>query len=204
LNTCMNADPAVVESTSLSLKLRRNCTAGETSDPKVAVAITHLGGVQGPVAVVVVTLVVDVVPVVVGMMSITDAEPVRVPAVPVTAMTVVPPGAALETARVSTEVTLLPAGGVTGLVLKTPLTPDGSVGTARVTGELKLPIDCTVIVVVPTPPGLIVSVPGLADMVNDAAVVGEVAVVVVVVVPVAVNGNVAESSGPKFDIAVTV
>ena len=204
MKTCINADPAVVESTSLSLKLRRNCTAGETSDPKVAVAMTHLGGVQGPVAVVVVTLVVDVVPVVVGMMSITDAEPVRVPAVPATAMTVVPPGAALETARVSTEVTLLPAGGVTGLVLKTPLTPDGSVGTARVTGELKPPIDCTVIVVVPTPPGLIVSVPGLADMVNDAAVVGEVAVVVVVVVPVAVNGNVAESSGPKFDIAVTV
>jgi len=165
--------------------------------------MTHFGGVQGPVAVVAVvaTLVVDVVPVVMGMMSITDAEPVRVPAVPVTAMTVVPPGAALETARVSTEVTLLPAGGITGLVLKTPLTPDGSVGTARVTGELKPPIDCTVIVVVPTPPGLIVRVPGLGDMVNDA---GEVAVVVVVVVPVAVNGNVAESSGPKFDIAVTV
>ena len=202
MKTCMNADPAVVESTSLSLKLRRNWTAGEASDPKVAVAMTHFGGVQGPVAVVMVAvLVVDVVPVVVGMMSITDAEPVRVPAVPVTAMTVVPPGAALETAKVSTEVTLPPAGGVTGLVLKTPVTPDGSVGTARVTGELKLPIDCTVIVVVPTPPGLIVSVPGLADMVNDA---GEVAVVVVVAVPVAVNGNVAESSGPKFDIAVTV
>jgi len=164
--------------------------------------MTHLGGVQGPVAVVMVAvLVVDVVPVVVGMMSITDAEPVRVPAVPATAMTVVPPGAALETANVSTEVTLLPAGGVTGFVLKTPVTPGGSVGTARVTGELKLPIDCTVIVVVPTPPGLIVSVPGLADIVNDAAVV---AVVVVVAVPVAVNGNVAESSGPKFDIAVTV
>jgi hypothetical protein len=165
--------------------------------------MTHFGGVQGPVVAVVVTLVVDVV--LVGMMSITDAEPVRVPAVPVTAMTVVPPGAALETARVNTEVTLLPAGGVTGLVLKTPLTPDGSVGTARVTGELKLPIDCTVIVVVPTPPGLIVRVPGLADMVNDAAVVGDVDVVVVVVVVVpAVNGNVAESSGPKFEIAVTV
>jgi len=156
------------------------------------------------VVAVVTALVVDVVPVVMGMMSITCAEPVRVPAVPVTAMTVVPPGAALEIARVNTEVTLLPAGGVTGLVLKTPLTPDGSVGTARVTGELKLPIDCTVIVVVPTPPGLIVRVPGLGDMVNDAAVVGEVAVVVVVVVTVAVNGNVAESSGPKFDIAVTV
>jgi len=51
LKTCINADPAVVDSTSLSLKLRRNCTAGETSEPNVAVAITHLGGVQGPVAV---------------------------------------------------------------------------------------------------------------------------------------------------------
>jgi hypothetical protein len=51
LKTCMNADPAAVESTSLSLKLRRNCTAGAASDPNVAVAMTHLGGVQGPVAV---------------------------------------------------------------------------------------------------------------------------------------------------------
>jgi len=48
LKTCMNADPAVVESTSLSLKLRRNCTAGEASEPKVAVAMTHFGGTQGP------------------------------------------------------------------------------------------------------------------------------------------------------------
>jgi hypothetical protein len=48
----MNADPAVVESTSLSLKLRRNCTAGEASEPKVAVAMTHFGGTQGPIDVV--------------------------------------------------------------------------------------------------------------------------------------------------------
>jgi len=59
LKTCMNADPAVVESTSLSLKLRRNCTAGEASDPNVAVAITHFGGVQGCVAVLKVDVVVD-------------------------------------------------------------------------------------------------------------------------------------------------
>ena len=61
MKTCMNVDPAVVESTSLSLKLRRNWTAGEASDPKVAVAITHLGGVQGPVAVLIVVMVTDVV-----------------------------------------------------------------------------------------------------------------------------------------------
>jgi hypothetical protein len=47
----MNAEPAFVDRTSPSLKFRRNCTAGEASEPKVAVAITHLGGVQGPVVV---------------------------------------------------------------------------------------------------------------------------------------------------------
>jgi hypothetical protein len=45
----MNAEPAFVERTKRSLKLRRNCTAGEASEPKVAVAITHFGGVQGAV-----------------------------------------------------------------------------------------------------------------------------------------------------------
>jgi len=45
----MNAAPALVDRTNLSLKFRRNCTAGETSEPKVAVAIIHLGGVQGDV-----------------------------------------------------------------------------------------------------------------------------------------------------------
>jgi hypothetical protein len=38
----MNAEPALVERTKLSLKPRRNCTAGETSEPKVVVAIMHL------------------------------------------------------------------------------------------------------------------------------------------------------------------
>lgn len=197
----MNAEPALVGRTSLSLKLRRNCTAHDTSEPKVAVAIMH-GLVV--VAVLDATLVVAVVVVGVGMISISDVEPVSVPAVPVTPMTVVPAGAAVETARLSTDVTLFPAGGVTGLVLKMPVTPDGSVGTARVIGELKPSMDCTVMMVAPTAPGLMVSVPGLADMVNDAAVVGEVDVVVVVVVTGTLNGNVAESDGPKFDVAVTV
>jgi hypothetical protein len=35
----MNAEPALVESTKPSRKLRRNCTADETSEPNVAVAI---------------------------------------------------------------------------------------------------------------------------------------------------------------------
>jgi len=47
----MNAAPALVDKTSLSLKFRRNCTAGEASEPKVAVAMIHLGGFQAPVVV---------------------------------------------------------------------------------------------------------------------------------------------------------
>jgi hypothetical protein len=39
----MNAEPAFVERTKLSLKPRRNCTAGEASEPNVAVAIMQLG-----------------------------------------------------------------------------------------------------------------------------------------------------------------
>jgi hypothetical protein len=103
----MNADPAVVESTSLSLKLRRNCTAGEASDPKVAVAMTHLGGVQGPVAVdtvvavdttedvvwtvVVAVVVLVVVGVVVAVVNVVDVviAVVAVVAVPPTANAVV-------------------------------------------------------------------------------------------------------------------
>jgi hypothetical protein len=40
----MNAEPAAVDRTSPSRKLRSNCTAGETSEPKVTVATKHLGG----------------------------------------------------------------------------------------------------------------------------------------------------------------
>lgn len=149
-----------------------------------------------PVVVVVVAVVV-----VTGMMSTSDVEAVSAPDVPVTAMIVVPPGAEPDTARVSTEVTLSPAGGVTGLVLKTPVTPDGSVGTDRVTGELKLPIDCTVTMLVPTPPRLMVRVPGLTDRLNEG---GVVAVVVVVVVVTVVTSNVAEADFPVLPTTIIV
>lgn len=199
MKTSMNAEPALVERTSPSLKFRKNCTAHETSEPKVAVAIIH-----GLVVVVVATLVVDVAVVVMGMMSITCVEAVSVPDAPDTAMVVVPPDAPPETAMLSVEVALSPAGGITGFVLKMAVTPAGSVGTASVTGELKPPMDCTVTMTVPTPPGLRVRVLGLDDMVKYGAVVADVVVVVVVVVGVTVNVLVAESLEPRFDIASTV
>jgi hypothetical protein len=61
----MNADPALVDRTKRSLKFRRSCTAHETSEPNVAVAITHgLGDVVRVVTVVTVVAVVAVVGVV--------------------------------------------------------------------------------------------------------------------------------------------
>jgi hypothetical protein len=39
----MKAEPALVLTTKLSLKPRRNCTAGAASEPKVAVAIMQEG-----------------------------------------------------------------------------------------------------------------------------------------------------------------
>jgi hypothetical protein len=113
----------------------------------------------------VVALVVAVVAVVVtGMISVSDAVDVSPPAVPATARIVLPVGAVFETVKLSTELVLPPAGGVTGLLLKPPVMPSGSVGTERVTGELKLPIDRTVIVTVPIPPRLIVIVLGFVEM----------------------------------------
>jgi hypothetical protein len=47
----MNAEPAFVERTSRSLKFRRNSTAGDASEPNVAVAIMHLGGLKGAIVV---------------------------------------------------------------------------------------------------------------------------------------------------------
>ena len=43
MKTFMKAEPALVWRTRPSLKLRRNCTAGAASEPKVAVAIMHTG-----------------------------------------------------------------------------------------------------------------------------------------------------------------
>jgi len=210
----MNAEPARVERTKRSLKSRRNCTAGEASEPNVAVAIMHSAiGLQGAVvvrvvavavAVVVTTPVVAVVAVVtVETMSVTATVAVSPPPVPDIGMTVVLAGAVFEMARESTELVVPPADGVTGLGLKPPLTPDGSVGAARVTAELKAPIDCTVTVIAPTPPGLTVRLAGLAERVNVGAVVGVVAVVVVVVVT-AVTVNVPLAAFPVLPTARTV
>ena len=198
MKTSMNAEPALVDRTSRSLKLRRNCTAGETSEPKVAVAIIHFVGKMGGVVVFVVTLVVVtggpvvVVVVVMATMSVTATVAVSPPPVPLTVMMVVLAGAVPETARENTELVLPPAGGVTGLGVNPPVTPDGNVGTARVTAELKPPIDCTVTMAVPTPPGLIVRLLGVTVRVNE----GTAVVVVVVVVVVGVTVNVALADFP--------
>jgi len=178
----MNADPALVESTSPSLKLRRNCTAGETSEPKVTVAMMH--GLDGLVVVPVVAVVVAVV--VVGVtISSTAAVLVSPPPVPLTRIIVVLAGALLEAAMDRTEFVVPPAGGVTGLGLKPAVTPDGTFGTERVTGELKEPRDCTATLIVPTPPGLRVRLLGVTVIVNAAPVV-------VVVTAIAVNDPLAD------------
>jgi hypothetical protein len=149
----------------------------------VAVAITH-----GLVVVVLVAVVTDVVAVVVVVVttSVTGTVAVIPPPVPLTVMMVVVPGAVLETAIPSTELVASPAGGVTGLGVKPPVTPDGNEGTDRVTGELKEPIDCTVTLIVPTPPGLRVRLLGLTDSVKEAAIV------VVVVAAVTANDPLAD------------
>ena len=117
--------------------------------------------------------------------SDTDAEAVSPPPVPLTAMIVVLAGALLEATMDSTELVTSPAGGVTGLGVKPTVTPDGTVGTDRVTGELKEPRDCTVTLMVPTPPGLRVRLLGVTDTVKEAPVV-------VVVTAVAVNDPLAD------------
>jgi hypothetical protein len=133
----MNAEPAFVERTKLSLKPRRNCTAGEASEPKVAVAITHFGGCQGPVVVLVVALVTLVVVAVVvpWMMSVSPTVSVVLPGgpVPMIVMIVMVEAAFGAIARESTETVEPPAGGVTGLGAKVPDTPAGNEATARFT-----------------------------------------------------------------------
>ena len=115
-------------------------------------------------------IVVDV-EVVVVTISVTGTVAVSPPPVPLAVMMVVLPGAAAETAIDSTELVEPPAGGVTGLGVKPPVTPEGNVGTDRTTGELKEPRDCTVTLMVPTPPGLRVRLLGVTDTVNEAAIV---------------------------------
>jgi hypothetical protein len=179
----MNADPAVVDSTSLSLKLRRNCTAGETSEPNVAVAITHLGGVHGDVAVLSVVVCVEVV-VVDWMTIVSAAVATDVPLVPVIVMAVVDVGAPVATPIESVDVEVLPDGGVTGLGLNPPVTPAGN-GAARVTGELKPPLEETVTMIVAVPPGLMTTLLGLTERPNNGvAVTTNVALADLPVLPV--------------------
>jgi len=142
------------------------------------VAIIHFGGTQGPVVVTVEPVIVVDVEVVVVTISVTGTVAVSPPPVPLTVMMVVLPGAAAETAIDSTELVEPPAGGVTGLGVKPPVTPEGNVGTDRTTGELNEPRDCTITLMVPTPPGLRVRLLGLTDTVNEAAIVVVTAVTV--------------------------
>ena len=81
----------------------------------------------------------------------TDVVAESPPPMPVTGIEVVVEGVALETAIESEEVVV--PGGVRGLGLNPPVTPDGIVAV-RVTGELKPPTDKTVTVIVAVPPGL--------------------------------------------------
>jgi hypothetical protein len=120
------------------------------------------------------------------------------PPVPLKLTIVVLPGALGETAKDSTEPVMPPAGGVTGLGEKPPVTPEGNVGIDRVTGELKEPVDCTVTAMVDTAPGSRVRLSGLMDIVNSPTV----AVVVVVVTAVTVNVPLADF--PVLPIAITV
>jgi len=106
-------------------------------------------------------------------------------------------GALGEAARDSTEPVMPPAGGVTGLGVKLLVTPAGSVGIDRVTGELKVPVDCTVTATVATAPGLRVRLSGLRVSVNSPTVA-------VVVVVTAVTVNVPLADFPVLPIARTV
>jgi hypothetical protein len=173
----MNADPAVVETTSLSLKLRRNWTAGAASDPNVAVAMTHLGAVQTPLVVAVVVAVVTVAWTrIVKAVVATD-----VPLVPVIVMAVVDVEASVATPIESVDVTVPPEGGVTGLGLNPPVTPAGN-DVARVTGELKPPLEETVTITCDAAPGVTMILLGLTERPNDVTV--NVALAALPVLPV--------------------
>ncbi len=130
--------------------------------------MTHLGGVQAPV--VVDTLVVIEVVTVDWMTIVSTAVATDVPLVPVIVMAVVDVGAPVATPIKSVEVTVLPAGGVTGLGLNPPVTPAGK-GAARVTGELKPPLEETVTMTVAVPPGLMTTLLGLTMRPNNGVAV---------------------------------
>ena len=130
---------------------------------------------------------------------------VSVPEVPVTVIVVVPVVAVADAVKVKTEVALLLAGGVTGLVENAAVTPLGKPEALNVVAELKLFWLVTVIVLVPVAPWVTLSEAGAAARVklgvvetpvpDKLAVCGlpvalSVSVIVPVRVPAAVGVNV--------------
>src|SRR6202047_4770421 len=93
------------------------------------------------------------------------------PEVPGTVTLVVPVVAVGEAVRVSVEVALPFAGGVTGLVEKAAVTPLGSPVALSVVAELKPLRLAMVIVLVPLPPCVTVSDDGEAPMVKSGVAV---------------------------------
>jgi len=93
------------------------------------------------------------------------------PEVPLIVMLVVPVVAVPDAVKVSVDVALPFAGGVTGLVEKAAVTPLGNPEALRVVAELKPLTLVMVIVLVPLPPCVMVSEEGDAPIVKSG--VGE-------------------------------
>jgi len=93
------------------------------------------------------------------------------PEVPLIVMLVVPVVAVPDAVKVSVDVALPFAGGVTGLVEKAAVTPLGNPEALRVVAELKPLTLVMVIVLVPLPPCVMVSEEGEAPIVKSG--VGE-------------------------------
>lgn len=109
---------------------------------------------------------------------------VIVPDMPVIVIAVVLEGAVPETPIDSVEVTVPPAGGVTGLGLNPPVTPAGKVAD-NVTGEAKAPDERSVMRTLPVPPWPTTRLLGLAERLNSGvAVTVKVALADLPVLPV--------------------
>jgi len=93
------------------------------------------------------------------------------PDVPVIVIVAAPVAAVLEAVRVSVEVTLPFAGGVTGLVENAAVTPLGKPEALRVVAELNPPVLVMVMVLVPLLPCVTVTDAGEALIVKFGAVV---------------------------------
>jgi len=141
--------------------------------------MTHLGGVQTPVAVDTVVAVVTVP----WMTSVTVVCVVSPSPAPATVIIAVVEVAVLDTTKESVDCTEPPDDGVTGFGARPPETPVGNDATSA-TGELKPPKDCTVTTTLAVPPGFRVRLLGLADRVNEGVAVTVKGVVVAADFPV--------------------